>query len=328
MVSRVGIGFSAAKLITDASLALRAAAFPARGCSVIHAVEEAVFIGIPMGRALGIPVIYDMDSILSHDAAESSLGKFPPASKFIRMAERWAVKSSSLVMTITTAMADHVRSIAPSKPIAIVPDVPLPIPEGGIDTARALAQLPSGFVDGKRVIIYAGSSAEYQGLDLLVSAMPHVLKSLPNAVLLVIGGEPSDLTSLEKRAEELEIVNNVLFMGKKAPEEIPHFLGLADVLVSPRRSGINPPAKIYTYMQSGKPVVASDIPAHTAVLNERSAVMVTANRDDIAEGILWVFAHPEDAAERAAAARDSVSGMTEESQAREILKAYEMLQKK
>ena len=236
-----------------------------------------------------------MDSILSHDVGTSPLGRIAPAMGFVRSAERWAIRNSSLVMTITPRMADHVRQIAPGKSLAVVPDIPLPNPEGGPDPDRVRSQLPADLIDGRKLIVYTGSSANYQGLDLLISAIPKVTDRYPNTAFLVIGGESSDLCRLRQQSEKMGIVNNPLFLGKKPPEEIPHFLSLADILVSPRRSGMNPPAKIYTYMQCGKPMVVTDIPAHTAVLSQETAILTQTGADEFAEGIIWALAHPEEA---------------------------------
>lgn len=324
-VKRVGIGFSPAKLLMDMRLASFAMKISKQyKYDVIHAVEEAIFIGVMMGRRTGTPVIYDMDSVLSHDVGSSVLGKLRPAMAFVRSAERWAIRNSDLVLTITPAMADHVKSIDPTKKIAVVPDIPQPLPEGGLKPEYAREQLPIGFAEEKQIIIYTGSTAEYQGLDLLISAMPQVNARYRSTVLLVVGGEDSDIHRLQQQALQLG-VHNLAFLGKRPPEDIPHFLDMADVLVSPRRNGVNPPAKLYTYMQSGKPIVATNIPAHTAILNNSTAILTPTTVDGFAEGIIHALTHPCESTQMAARACEIVSDMTPEKQTRSILDAYRMV---
>jgi glycosyltransferase involved in cell wall biosynthesis len=73
---------------------------------------------------------------------------------------------------------------------------------------------------------------------------------------------------------------------RRSRHEIPDFLALADVLVLARKRGKNVPLKIFDYLKSEKPIVATDIPAHRAVLNEKTAIMVQPNPEALARGIL------------------------------------------
>jgi glycosyltransferase involved in cell wall biosynthesis len=312
-IRSVGIGFSPAKLLMDFSLASLAVKLARKGrFDCIHAVEEGVFIGAYIRRRLRIPLIYDMDSTMSREVG-------PPLSWLIRTAEKWAIRHSSLVMTISSDMSDYVRQVRPNMRVSVIPDIPLS--SGEPDPERGLAQIPEPF-RSRKIIAYTGSLAKYQGIDLLIRAMKKVA---PQAALVVVGGDDKGIERLTRLAGSIGMMQHLLFLGKKPPEQVPDFLAAADLLVSPRRGGINPPGKIYTYMQSGKPIVATDIPAHTAVLDSKTAVLRPPTPDGIADGIIWALAHPDDCNQKAAAARDFVSGMTPEWQAEQILAAYESL---
>ena len=316
-VRSVKIGFSTAKALLDLNLIMCARRLIRKNkYDCIHGVEEGAFIGGLLGLMTGTPFIYDMDSVMSHEIENSPIGKFPFATRLVHAVEHWAIRKSALVVTISDSMADYVRQVDPSKDAVVVPDVPIPFPSGGPDADRARAQLPSRFLD-KKILLYAGSFANYQGLDMLISAMPKVTD--PKAVLVIIGGDEKDIKRLAVTAK------NIHFIGKKPPEQIPDFLAAADALMSPRRGGINPPAKIYTYMQSGRPIVATDIPAHTTVLDRDSAILIEPTPDGIADGILQVLAHPEEANRKAIRAQEIVSEITPDLQARRIREAYEIL---
>ena len=318
-VRSVKIGFSLAKALLDLNLLMCARRLIRRNkYDCIHGVEEGAFIGGLLGRLTGTPFIYDMDSVMSHEIENSPVGKFPFAARLVRAVEHWAIRKSALVVTISDSMVDYVRKVDPSKAAVVVPDVPIPFPSGGPDITRARAQLPSQLLD-KKILLYAGSFANYQGLDLLISAMPKVTANNPKAALVIIGGDDKSIKRLSGTAK------NIHFTGKKPPEQIPDFLAAADVLMSPRRGGINPPAKIYTYMQSGKPIVATDIPAHTTVLDRNSATLVEPKPDGIADGILHILAHPEEANQKAIRAQGIVGKITPELQALRIREAYEIL---
>jgi glycosyltransferase involved in cell wall biosynthesis len=67
---------------------------------------------------------------------------------------------------------------------------------------------------------------------------------------------------------------------------------MAEILVSPRTEGLSVPLKIYSYLYSGKPTVATSIFAHTQLLNEEVSVLVPPDKDEFAEGILRLIQDP------------------------------------
>jgi len=70
------------------------------------------------------------------------------------------------------------------------------------------------------------------------------------------------------------------------------YLRQADVLVSPRLQGQNTPMKIYSYLDSGRPVVATRIPTHTQVLDDEIAQLVAPTPEAMAEGIIALLRDP------------------------------------
>lgn len=327
-VKSVGIGFSPAKLLLDISLTFHALNLARQNhFDCVHGVEEGAFIGALVGRVIGAPLAYDMDSIISQEIADSRLKWIPPLVRLAAGIERWTIRRSVVVITISQSMADHVRLIDPRVDVIVAPDVPIPPPEGGPDPGRARTQIPPQFAS-HRLVVYAGSFAGYQGLDMLMSAVPRVTAVCPDAAFVVIGGDEREIKRLAKAGHAGDMMHKVVFLGKKPPEEIHDFLSAADVLVSPRRRGMNPPAKIYTYMQSGTPIVATHIPAHRAVLDDDSAILVDASPQGIADGILWAIQHPEEAASRALRAEELVRRITPELKEAAIRQAYELLERK
>ncbi len=67
---------------------------------------------------------------------------------------------------------------------------------------------------------------------------------------------------------------------------------MADILASPRNKGTNTPMKIYTYLQSGRPVVATRLPTHTQVLTDEVSMLVAPTAADFAQGVQRLLADP------------------------------------
>jgi glycosyltransferase involved in cell wall biosynthesis len=108
---------------------------------------------------------------------------------------------------------------------------------------------------------------------------------------------------MRARAAAIGLGERVVFTGKRPPSELSAFLGLADALVSPRRRGVNTPFKVYTYMASGRPLVATRILTHTQVLDDGNAWLVEPTPEALAAGLRAALSDVPEAARRAARAR-------------------------
>ena len=106
-----------------------------------------------------------------------------------------------------------------------------------------------------------------------------------------------------REAKALGMSNKVIFTGEVIPSEVPLFISIADVLVSPRIRGTNTPLKIYSFLKSGKPLVATNLRTHTQVLNPENSVLVDPNPQSLAEGICFALWNTE-AQKRARAAKE------------------------
>ncbi len=84
---------------------------------------------------------------------------------------------------------------------------------------------------------------------------------------------------------------------------IPQFLAMADVVVSPREGSGNLPLKIFDYVAAGRPIVATDSPAHRMALDDERAMLVEPSAEALAEAITGLLQHPERAQRLSAAAK-------------------------
>ena len=82
------------------------------------------------------------------------------------------------------------------------------------------------------------------------------------------------------------IGKKVYFLGPKPVEYLSVYVSQADILVSPRVKGTNTPMKIYSYLHSGVPVVATDLPTHTQVLNAENSMLSEAEPETFSQGII------------------------------------------
>jgi glycosyltransferase involved in cell wall biosynthesis len=150
------------------------------------------------------------------------------------------------------------------------------------------------------LVLYTGTFEPYQGLELLFDAARIVARSHPALRVLVVGGRPEQVENMRAAAGGAPAV----FTGYQPAREIPAYVEAADMLASPRIAGTNTPLKIYSYLRSGKPIVATDLLTHTQVLDRDVAMLVRPEPDAFARAITTLIEDPGLRARLAASALD------------------------
>jgi glycosyltransferase involved in cell wall biosynthesis len=89
---------------------------------------------------------------------------------------------------------------------------------------------------------------------------------------------------------DLGLAERVLFPGHIHPDELPHTLAAADLLLSPRIAGGNTPLKLLDYLKAGRAIVACDNPANRLILDATNSRLTPPNPDAFADGILALAA--------------------------------------
>jgi glycosyltransferase involved in cell wall biosynthesis len=143
-----------------------------------------------------------------------------------------------------------------------------------------------GLDQDHRVILYAGTFETYQGLDLLVDASPIVIQVCANVRFLCLGGNRNQVATIRARIHRQGVAQSFILPGTIPAEEVEQHFSIASILVSPRILGMNTPLKIYSYLRSGVPIVATSILSHTQVLTAQVALLVEPDPESLAAGIL------------------------------------------
>jgi glycosyltransferase involved in cell wall biosynthesis len=294
-VGHVRPGASLAKLVLDAPFAAQAVWRMLAGrFDVVHAVEEAAHLAAPFARLLRLPLVMDVDSSISDQLRESGFARRGPLPWAAAALEAHALRHAAAVITVCTSLSDGVRARAPHAPIFQVEDPPLV--DATLPAVAEVAGLRTSLgLDARPVVLYSGNFEEYQGVDLLLEAAARV----PEAQFVFMGGEPGEVAAARAQARALGTGERCAFAGKHPPSELPRFLALADLLASPRRRGVNTPFKVYTYLASGRPLLATRIPSHTQILDDANAWLVDATGEALAGGIRAALADGTEAARRA-----------------------------
>jgi glycosyltransferase involved in cell wall biosynthesis len=254
-----------------------------KSIDVIHAVEEAVFMAIPAKAIFRTPFIYDMDSSLIQQLIDKY--KFLVCIEgFLQSFERAAIRYSAGVIAVCRSLEEIVKRYDPGKTLLRLEDISLleMEHEGGKSSETALdLQGP--------IIMYVGNLEAYQGIDLLLESFQQVVRSVPDVHLAIVGGNADDIQRYRDRSERLAITNNTHFIGQRPISQLRFYLDQADILVSPRLRGENTPMKIYSYLDSERPILATRLPTHTQVLDDQTAFLVLPEPQAMAEGLITLL---------------------------------------
>lgn len=282
-------GFSFKKLVCDIFVLAKALRLAVRGhYQVVHAVEESVFMAMLIRLCLRTPYVFDMDSSMSRQMTEKFriLTAFSPILEWF---EGRAIRHALAVVPVCDALADIARPYAPRK-LCLLRDVSLLAPEPltvGGERPPALSALPHP------CLLYIGNLERYQGLDLLLNSFALLLKSGVHASLVIAGGKEADIRHYREKAGIMGLGENVRFLGPWPIGRMAELFAIADALVSPRIQGNNTPMKIYSYLQSGKPILATNLPTHTQVLSPDMAVLASPTPERFAAGMRELIEHPD-----------------------------------
>jgi glycosyltransferase involved in cell wall biosynthesis len=288
---RVRIGPSPTKLLLDGLLvvtALRRAR--AARYDLIHSHEEAGWLGVWLARRLGIPHLYDMHSSLPQQLSNFSVAHGRLLRRAFERFERATIAGSEVVITICQDLQDVVTRLGYGDRAVLIENVM----GGQVDappslTAREVRER-FGLTDGHLVALYTGTFEPYQGLDLLIGAAARLRDRYPALRVLVVGGDPSQVDAARARAAQAPVT----FAGRQPAADIPAYIEACDILVSPRITGTNTPLKIYGYLRSGKPIVATDLLTHTQVLDPSVARLVPPSEEGLAEGLARLIDGPDE----------------------------------
>ncbi len=301
-VGRVKAGPSLAKMLLDVPFLAEAAWRLYRGrYDVVHAVEEAAHLIAPFARRFRVPLVVDIDSSIPDQLQESGFARRGPLLFAARALEERALRAAAVVLTVCTSLTEGVKARVPTARVFQVEDPPL-LEDFTPPAAHAVAAFRQSLgLDTRPVVLYSGNFEPYQGVDLLVAAAARV----PTAQFLFMGGSPEQVDALRRKAATTG--GACVFAGPRPPSELTLFLAVSDLLCSPRRRGANTPFKVYTYMASGKPLLATRILTHTQVLDDKVAWLVEPTEEGLAAGILAALSRPFESELRARRARGLVA---------------------
>lgn len=265
--------------------------------NIIHAHSPVLnaLPAIKVARKLGIPVVYEIrafweDAAVDHGSTSEGSLRY----RATRKLETRAIQQVDHVFTICEGLrADIVARGIPSNKVTVIPNA--------VDVASfQLASPPDPQLQeqwgltGKTVVGFIGSFYAYEGLDLLLDALPELIHQRPDIRVLLVGGGPQEV-NLRLQAERLGVEKHVIFTGRVPHKEVNRYYDLINVLAYPRHpmrlTELVTPLKPLEAMAQGQLFVASNVGGHKELIEDGKTgfLFQAGNSGALAEAIIKVL---------------------------------------
>ena len=254
------------------------------------------------------------DAVYTRSEAVASLLTRPDRPIFYEMhdvrrgyLQKRALQKAAGIVVITHGLADYCRSLGiDQEKILVAPD--------GVDLEKfkiaediQSCRVKTGLPADKEIVLYVGHLYEWKGADVLAKSS-YLLDG--NELVVFVGGTNKDIASFQKRfgsaSKDISPNNRIMIAGHQPRSIIPYYLKAADVLVVPNSAKqdisrlYTSPMKLFEYMASGVPIVASDLPSLREIIDDSTAFF--AKPDDpqsLADVIRYALDHQEEATSKA-----------------------------
>lgn len=292
-IKKLKVGPSWSKLPLDIILSFKTVELLLRNrYDVIHSHEEAGMFTVPLAMLFHTRHLYDMHSSLPRQLVNFGFLDNWLFIKLFELLERLMINTCDAMITIGPDLEAHVKTINPAVNQIMIENLPLRTGEGPDAPPQPEALRARLGLDGELAVVYTGTFERYQGVNLLLESARKVMDRFDKVAFILAGGQAQQIEEMRALAKQLRLDDRIHFLGTVSVEEANQVLDMADILVSPRIEGTSVPLKIYSYLYAAKPILATNLIAHSAVLDHESAMLVEPTSDAFAQGLLALLEDP------------------------------------
>jgi glycosyltransferase involved in cell wall biosynthesis len=268
---------------------------------VLHAhLHEGVLLATIARALTGLPVVADLQGSLTEELIDHRVvPRRGPLTVVSRRLEAWLVRRPDALLVSSIAAA-HLVAAAQIDQRRVVS-----LPDGAdLELFRPAGRDPALAtrlgLDRKRVVVFLGVLTAYQGVDLLLDAIPDVLRAVPDAHFLIMGYPNEE--RYRGVVEARDLAPSVTLPGRIPYRDAARWLSLGDVAVSPKQSLSEANGKLLNYMACGLPTVATDTPVNRELLGSDGRYAPVGDARALARTIVALLESPRQERDRLGAA--------------------------
>jgi len=267
---------------------------------IIHINSEFLvgYYGLIYGRLKFVPIVYTFHT-LWEDYVEGYIHFVPIAAskKIAQNLIKIFLRKANAIITPTQRIADVVKEYNVKRQTYILPT--------GISNtmAKIVEEEKNNFLakfynedfpqlKGKRILLYVGRVVKEKNLDFLFPVLKEVQKSVPEAILLIVGGGP-ELEPLRQRTKDAKLENDVFYTNYIPRETLPYYYNLADVFTFPSVTETQGLVTVEA-MMAGLPVVAiGEMGTVDVMQGDNGGFMVKNDEKEFAAKVTELLQNPE-----------------------------------
>ncbi len=206
---------------------------------------------------LGIPVLAEMNAP-DVEAINAHYRHIPLLSRIF--SNRYALHRVHGAYAVSTVLADHLRSLAPTAlPVAVIPNGADPTFFDRNISGSAL-RARYGIAQNDIVIGFIGSFLPWHGVPLLLASFERLLKRHPQLCLMLVGQKNAMVEELQAQANTAGFGDKVVFTGHIPRDKMPEVVAAFDIAVMPNSNWYGSPLKLFEYMAMAKAIAMVDTP--------------------------------------------------------------------
>jgi len=281
---------------------------------ILHAHSPALnaIPALRVARSLNIPIVYEVRAFWEDAAVDHGTSKeWGVRYRLTRALESYALKRVDAVTTICEGLRNDIlgRGILPGK-VTVIPNA-VNIEDFNIGEEADLRLAKNLGLNNKILLGFIGSFYAYEGLNILLHALPKMLAQNPDIRILLVGGGPQE-NNLKTLAIQLGIEDKVVFTGRVPHDQVQRYYNLINILVYPRLrmrlTDLVTPLKPLEAMAQGKILMASDVGGHLELIQDKKTgfIFKSDNADALATGALDLLSKHDNWSAIRAAARNFV----------------------
>jgi glycosyltransferase involved in cell wall biosynthesis len=285
----------------------------------VREVICAFWLSVLLPPLTGALVVYEVHDLEQRNHSRAKEGWAQP---LLGLLDRVALTRPAALTSLTGAFRNLLTQTGLRRPedVAVLPDAydaALYRPRDRDEARRDL-----GLPQGVPLVVYAGLTFAYRGVDMLLDAVSAARDADPTIRLVLVGGRPQEVIELQERARGLGLGGHAVFAGPQPQAQMPRYLAAADILAVPDTvtDVTASPLKLFEYMAMGRAVVCPDLPALHEITGGDGALHVPRrDRDSLAAALVRLAGDPGLREGLAARALERVRPHTYENRAARLL---------
>jgi len=268
---------------------------------IVHAHSPALngLAALIAANRAGLPVVYEIRAFWEDAAVDHGVNRaWDLRYRSARALETYVLRRVAAVTTICQGLRDEIvaRGV-PTDKVTVIPNAVdiAQFASGGAPDPALRERLG---LNQAQVLGFVGSFYSYEGLALLIEALPRLLAQAPELRLLLVGSGPQE-PALKDLTRQLKLNERVIFTGRVPHTEVQRYYDLIDILVYPRLSmrltDLVTPLKPLEAMAQGRLLLASDVGGHRELIRDgvTGVLFQAGSSDALIEKILALLAQPE-----------------------------------